>query len=201
MLRWAVVLLLAWRVVLAGADWREPVIGGPCEGCENVFVGMPDRIPHRARIASEHEPGQPMVIEGVVTSPDGDPVPGVIVYAYHTDQHGVYPDGETRHGSLRGWARSDDQGRYTFDTIRPASYPNSTVSQHVHMHVVEPGRVTYYITNLEFDDDPLLTERRRAYLERGRGGSGLTHPVRDQDGVWHVRRDIILGKNVPGYEG
>jgi len=62
------------------------------------------------------------------------------------------------------------------------------------MHVIEPGVGTYYINNLEFLDDPLLTTRR----DDGRGGSGLAMPVR-HDGAWQVRRDIVLGRNIPEY--
>ena len=32
-----------------------------------------------------------------------------------------------------------------------------------------------------------------------RGGDGVGHPTKDAKEVWHVTRDITLGKNVPGY--
>jgi hypothetical protein len=32
-----------------------------------------------------------------------------------------------------------------------------------------------------------------------RGGSGLVQPTRDENGVWVVARDIVLGEGVPGY--
>ena len=67
------------------------------------------------------------------------------------------------------------------------------------MHVLEPSRATYYVDDMLFDDDPLLTETRRKHYVRGRGGQGVAHPQRDEDGVWHARRDITLGQNVPGY--
>ncbi len=41
---------------------------------------------------------------------------------------------------------------YRFETIRPASYPNTKFAQHVHMHVVEPGRCTYFIDGTVFTD-------------------------------------------------
>ena len=85
-----------------------------------------------------------------------------------------------------------------FDTIRPAAYPNSTIPQHVHMHVIEPGLGTYWIDSIHFADDPLLGEDDRRRAESGRGGSGLAEPSRDADGSWTVRRDIVLGRGVPG---
>jgi protocatechuate 3,4-dioxygenase beta subunit len=30
---------------------REPIVGGPCEGCEAVFEGVPEHLVSRARIA------------------------------------------------------------------------------------------------------------------------------------------------------
>jgi len=178
---------------------REPVIGGPCEGCENVFAEMPAQVVSAARIAPPDEPGVPMMITGTVRAKDGTPAAGIIVYAYHTDAAGVYPAALTRHGRLRGWARTDQHGEYRFSTTRPGAYPEGGVPEHVHMHVIEPGRATYYIDDLVFGDDPLLTARHRQVM-RGRGGDGLSDPRRDDNGVWQVRRDIVLGLNIPGYE-
>ena len=205
-----VIAVLATAVVMValaenGGRPHEPVVGGPCEGCEAVFQGMPEAIPSRARIAPVGEPGEPMRIEGVVYDPDERPTAGVIVYAYHTDHRGVYPRDErfagqaaARHGRLRAWATSDENGRYVFDTIRPAGYPGTTVPAHVHMHVIEPGCCTYWIDEINFSDDPRLGDAERGQGGR-RGGSGLVTPVRDADGVWVVTRDIHLGENVPDH--
>lgn len=184
----------------------EPVIGGACEGCEAVFQALPETLSSRARIAPADEAGEPLRIEGTVTDMEGRPVPGIVVYAYHTDARGFYPGPDDpvapaadRHGRLRGWAVTDDEGRYRFDTIRPASYPDADIPAHVHMHVIEPGRCTYYIDSIEFEDDPRLTDAEREAHARGRGGSGLVNPRRDESGVWAVTRDIVLGLRVPGY--
>ena len=177
---------------------RTPVIGGPCENCEDVFVEMPDSLSWSERIAPAGESGEPLRIDGVVRNGKGQPVAGVIVYAYHTDHTGMYPRGVIRHGRLRGWARSDERGRYRFDTIRPAGYPNTDLPQHIHMHIIEPGRGTYWISDINFTDDPRLTETQRRELATGRCGSGLATPVR-RDGTWFVTRNIVLGENIPGY--
>lgn len=190
----------------ADARPREPIIGGPCEGCEGVFEGLPDTLSSVTRIAPPGEPGQPLIIDGTVRDQRGEPAPGIIVYAYHTDANGIYrpidnAPGEwaRRHGQLRGWAKTDSLGHYRFITIRPGHYPNRNAPAHVHMHVIEPGCCTYYIASIHFDDDPLLSAATRRSDADGRGGSGLTHPTRDADGAWHVRRDIQLGAGVPGY--
>lgn len=187
---------------------HEPIIGGPCEGCEAVFDGLPERLSSDARIAPDGEAGEPMLITGAVRRTDGSPAPGVIVYAYHTNARGVYPRDEDRrnrpgyrHGTLRGWAMTGPDGRYRFRTIRPASYPDRETPAHVHMHVIEPGCCTYYIASIHFADDPLLSSADLEALAEGRGGSGLVHPRKNASGEWVVRRDIVLGQDVPGYPG
>lgn len=190
---------------LATARAAEPIVSLPCEGCEAVFDGKPARLTSASRIAPASEPGQPLLLSGQVRNAAGKPVPGVIVYAYQTDRGGVYPrdprlSGEAaRHGRLRGWAVSDAQGRYSFRTIRPGGYPSSDEPQHIHLHVIEPGRCTYYLGDALFDDDPRLTAARRAQQRLAYGGNGIAHPQGDARTGWRVQRDIVLGLNVPGY--
>jgi protocatechuate 3,4-dioxygenase beta subunit len=70
---------------------REPIVGLPCEGCEAVFEGLPDSLTSIFTIAPNGEPGQSMQIRGTVRDKMGKPIPGVIVYAYHTNADGLYP--------------------------------------------------------------------------------------------------------------
>jgi protocatechuate 3,4-dioxygenase beta subunit len=186
----------------------DRVLPESCGFCTGPYEGMPATIPSHARIAPPSEPGEPLTLTGRVLGPDGQPRAGIIVYAYHTDRHGIYrrpdpprSDLSTYHGVLRGWARSDAQGHYTFDTIRPASYPDSTVPQHIHMHVIEPGCATYFIDEVRFTDDPMLKRESPMDLERespGIGGPAIVTPHRKGQG-WEVTRDIHLGEKVPGY--
>jgi protocatechuate 3,4-dioxygenase beta subunit len=190
-------------VVRAVASGREPVIGA-CDGCEAVFAGLPSKLHSHARIAAADEPGEPLTLTGIVTDLHGRPQPDVVIYAYHTDQGGIYPPGPglsgaaRRHGRLRGWARTDADGRYRFDSIRPGAYPDEDVPEHIHMHVIEPGYGTYYLDDVMFRDDPKLTEQQIRRYASGRGGDAIVMPER-RDGSWWVRRDIVLGRNVDGY--
>jgi protocatechuate 3,4-dioxygenase beta subunit len=188
----------------------EPIVGLPCEGCEAVFEGLPaDRaaIPAVSRIAPAGEPGEPLVLSGTVRSGDGQPAAGLIVYAYHTDAGGIYPRSEAaagpashRHGRLRGFARTGPDGRYRFDTIRPGGYPNTDIPQHVHLHVIESGRCSYYLDDVVFTDDPRLTARQREAHKHGRGGYGVVTPRKDAAGTWIAERDITLGAGISGYD-
>lgn len=171
-----------------------------CEWCGTSEA--PQQLRSDTRIAPANEPGEPMILEGTVYDVDGTtPMAGVVIYAYHTNVDGIYPKrgDETgngaRHGYLRGWVRSDENGRYRFKTIRPAIYPTGREEAHVHMAVEAPGDEEVWIDSVVFSDDPLVNEgyRERA---RNRGGSGIVTPALD-DGVWRVERDIIVGLNIP----
>ena len=95
-----------------------------------------------------------------------------------------------RHGYLRGWLRTDAQGRYRIDTIRPATYPSRVDPAHVHVVLGEPGKDEQSIDDFVFSDDPLVDEHYRSRV-RNRGGSGIT-TLTKRDGVWYGARDIVL---------
>lgn len=179
---------------LAQAPARGPLPA--CEWCGAAEA--PEGLSPEMTLAGPGEPGERLVLEGTVFQPDGrTPAAGVLLYAYHTNAEGVYPQrgDETgnarRHGYLRGWLRTGEDGRYRIDTIRPAAYPGRTEAQHIHMTVQPPGGEEAWIDSVHFDDDPLLTEARRQRLEN-RGGSGIVRLERGEDGVWRGRRDIVL---------
>jgi hypothetical protein len=120
-------LLMSFESITA----QEPVIGGPCQGCELVFVDMPDQLKTNSRIGEIGETGEPLVLSGTVYNPDRTPVGSIIVYAYQTDANGKYPKGSTQHGKLRGWAVTGQKGHYQFKTIRPQAYPGRDIPQHI----------------------------------------------------------------------
>lgn len=197
MIRSKLILIIHSLLLLTCANSitaQVPVIGGSCQGCELVFVDMPKQLKSHSRITPLDEPGEPLVLNGRVYKVNGKPASGIIIYAYQTDAEGKYPKSNTNHGQLRGWAVTDDTGLYRFETIRPGAYPRREIPQHIHLHVIEPDKGTYYIDDVTFDDDPLLTKEKRMN-QSCRAGCGLSYPKRKQ-GVWYVQRDIVLGKNI-----
>ena len=180
--------------------------GGPCEGCEAIHESpVPfDQLDWVDTLPDFHEPGPKLEISGIVYKKDGKTAAaGVIIYIYHTDQEGNYSTkGKTtgwgkRHGYIRGWIKTNERGEYKFYTLRPASYPNSNNPQHIHPTVKEPGINEYWIDEFLFEDDPNLTGEHRKHL-KGRGGNGILQ-TKWINGMQVARRDIILGKNIPGY--
>ena len=169
-----------------------------CEGCEAVAETDPDSTSWLTTLAGPDEPGERMRLIGQVFAADGvTPAPGVIIYAHHTNAEGLYANGtpETiwsrRHGRLRGWVRTNGEGRFAFETIKPAPYPDMTMPAHVHLFVGEPGRRPYYIDDAVFDGEFGVdgTYRRRQEL---RGCSGIVRLTRAVDGVLEAVRDIRL---------
>ncbi|MBT8220112.1 MAG: intradiol ring-cleavage dioxygenase [Bacteroidia bacterium] len=183
---------------------ERPVVGGPCEGCEAIYeygerlLASVDTLPN----FTTTEPK--LRISGKVYHMDGKtPAANVILYIYQTNRAGLYATlgNETgwarRHGYIRGWIKTDKQGQYTFYTFRPGAYPGGTEPEHIHITVKEPDKNEYYIDDYVFDDDPLLTDKKRRAMSN-RSGSGIVQPI-EKEGIFVVERNIILGLNIPDY--
>lgn len=117
---------------------------------ERAQQQRPARIGTTARIAPAAEPGDPLVIRGRLLKEDGTPAGDTVVFAYQTDRGGLYDRRENGPHSwrLRGWARTDAEGRFTFETIRPGSYPASNNPPHVHFTAYLPGGARYHAGEL-----------------------------------------------------
>jgi protocatechuate 3,4-dioxygenase beta subunit len=191
----------------AGKDAAEIQVGSRCDGCEMMFEGMPavEKIPSSTRIAGGNEPGERLEISGKVFLPDGNtPAKDIILYLYQTDASGKYSPGDTqtiarRHGHLRSWVKTGEDGSFHISTIRPASYPNTRIPQHIHIFVKEPGKSVYYIDEVWFDDDPMLTDEMKNKSEK-RGGNMLVQVSKNAANVWMGNMNIILGMNIPNYK-
>jgi protocatechuate 3,4-dioxygenase beta subunit len=169
-----------------------------CEGCEAVGERPAGTLRATVELAAPGEPGERMILTGRVVTADGTtPAPGVVIYAHHTNNDGLYANGlnesmwSRRHGRLRGWARTDADGRYTFNTIKPAPYPDRTMPAHVHLFVGEPGRRSYYIDDVVFEGEFGVTAAYRKACEL-RGGDGVIRLGKTANGVLLARRDIRL---------
>ncbi|HEX2788704.1 MAG TPA: intradiol ring-cleavage dioxygenase [Ignavibacteria bacterium] len=185
---------------------REIRISDGCEDCTLIFEGMPsfENMLSETSIANSNEPGEPLEISGTIFMPDGKtPAPDILLYIYHTDNKGLYSQWDTqtvgkRHGHLRGWMKTDKEGKYKFTTIRPASYPNSNNPQHIHPIIKEPYKTEYWIDDYLFEDDPLMKGGLPSYIQN-RAGNGIIKVAKNENGVWMGKRDLILGLNIPNY--
>jgi len=189
------------------ANTADRKVGGPCECCEAIYEQAPDftTINETDTLADFKETGPKMLVFGTIYKKDGvTPATGVVLYIYHTDQTGMYASAANqtgcakRHGKLRGWIKTNSEGAYRFYTLKPAAYPNTKIPAHIHPVIKEPGLSEYYIDEYLFDDDPFLTAQERNHAEN-RGSNGIIKLSKDTNGLLLCKRDIVLGKNIPGY--
>ncbi len=154
-------IVLLFSMALAAAGWNAAAQDIPRD-----VAGTPDTLRSAGRIAPAAEPGTPLILEGTLVAEDGEtPLPGVIVYAYHTDaggylrKQGMAPDSIETHPRLEGWVKSDSTGRFEFATIKPAGYPGWNITGHVNFYARGGGYPRRWFM-LEFKEDSLASSRR-----------------------------------------
>jgi protocatechuate 3,4-dioxygenase beta subunit len=117
-------------------------------------------------IVTPTEPGTRMIIEGRVLDRAGQPMRGALIYVYQTSAKGWYSDraahfaareGDRRHARLFGYMRTDADGRYELQTIRPGGYPDADLPAHIHVEIEPTQPSGTVVTEIQFDDDHRLT--------------------------------------------
>ena len=154
----------------------------------------PAVLTSRARIAPANEPGIPMLIHGRVFKSDGrTAASGLTVFAYHTDRTGLYAprDSGPHVWRLRGWAKTDANGVFEFDSIRPTPYPGRSIPAHVHITLEGPGLARQHADEVFFEDDALVTDAERK-TSAANGIFGAVRQVQVRDGVQHVSVNLRL---------
>jgi len=117
--------------------------------------------------------GEPLYIEGRVTSNTGAPLPGAMIDIWHSDQDGFYDvqRPELDHPAARARILAGADGRFEVRTIMPAAYPiphDGPVGEmlqatkrhpwrpaHVHFMIAQPGYETL-VTHLFASDSDYL---------------------------------------------
>ncbi len=146
------------------------------------------------RITAEKEPGSPLIIHGRLLSPDGTSASGVVVHAYHRDNDGFEfgpGDRSLTTWKLQGWVKTDDDGRFEFQTIRPAPDHLGREGSHIHFTLDSANFGRQWATKIFFSDDLLVTEvQHRRSKEAGEFGG--VREVRTVDNVQHINVNIRL---------
>jgi len=118
--------------------------------------------------------GEPLFVEGTVSSASGMPLANAAVDVWQSDSEGFYDVqlADLKDAQLRGRFRTDPNGRYHFWSIMPSSYPiplDGTVGEmlratrrqpirpaHVHFMIAADGHETL-VTHIFVAGDPHVT--------------------------------------------
>jgi protocatechuate 3,4-dioxygenase beta subunit len=169
---------------------------------QSVAAPAPVGTTSKATIMPAGEPGEPLVVEGRVFAPDGQhAVAGVVVYAYNTDKEGYYsPDGKVGHPRLKGYLKTDADGRFELHTIRPGRYPGMHIPAHVHFNLWGAGYPVQWTEDLRFEGDSYLTDKMKSESE-ALGKFGTIRPLsRDKEGIYHCEINLRL-QETSNYQG
>lgn len=105
-------------------------------------------VPFRTRLHNPGEPGDLIIVSGTVVARNGRPIAGAVLDIWHANHMGQYDNGDPEHPPaaneyhLRGRLRTDEQGRFTFESIRPGHYritPLEFRAAHIHFKVSAEG--------------------------------------------------------------
>lgn len=133
-------------------------------------------------------------ISGTIYQSDGvTPAKDVILFIWQQNEDGYFDmktKDDKRYVYNRGWIKTDADGKYTFYTFVPGSYPHSREKRIIHVEVKEAGIPEYALNALLFDDDPFLTKACRKKLEKKGINNILTTLKKDE--VYVASYDIVL---------
>lgn len=169
---------------------KNAITAADCNWCGAKDV--PDAVSWRTRLSSDKDQAERILVSGTVYKSDAKtPAPDTLIYLYHTDVRGIYGrSGEHPHGRYRGWMLTGADGRYEFESIRPASYPNTTISAHIHMTITGIDKREDWIDSILFEGDRFITDRERI-PQRG-GFDPILKLTKDSSGILRGVRDIQL---------
>ena len=186
-------------------DHKQQITQTQIDTCDNpdanincCFINMSRTLTSTMTITNSKEDGNKLIISGTIFKADGKtPYPDIILYAYHTDSKGYYSKNGNEtgvqkwHGRLHGWCKTDNNGHYSIQTIRPARYPDNTMPAHIHAAIKTDSGQMYWITDFVFKDDDLVNEKYLSSLVNV-GGTGVVDINKNPEFVWIGKRDIVL---------
>jgi protocatechuate 3,4-dioxygenase beta subunit len=139
-------------------------VTGPAFGHANIH-------PHDQDLTAQHagEPlGERIIVGGRVIDGDGRPVSNSLIEIWQANAAGRYAHAKDDHPApldpnFTGTGRTltDNEGCYSFVTIKPGAYPwrnhdNAWRPAHIHFSLFGPAFVTRLITQMYFPGDPLF---------------------------------------------
>lgn len=144
-----------------------------------------------AQLASETEPGTRMIISGRVFNLDCmKAIPDAIIDIWHANDAGDYDNSGYK---LRGVVKSNSEGYYLFETIKPGKYLNGSTFRpsHIHFKITPPGFETL-TTQLYFEGDTDIPGDAAASITSGQFDASAriipltTNADNQLEGTWDI---------------
>ena len=125
-----------------------------------VKIGHTSALTRSVVSADPGEKGERLVVSGTVFAADCTPLAGVAIQVWHTNADGEYGPGggsEDQCCYFGGDLQTDSNGRYAFETIKPAPYKGeaSPPPAHIHFKLSHPDARDFE-TEMLFEGDPYL---------------------------------------------
>lgn len=181
-------------VILTSTQSRAQVDSAWLSSWNEAQVGRPDNMTSSGRIAAENEPGISLIIRGQILEPDGSPAQEVVVHGYHRDHHGFDfgpGDNSVTTWRLQGWVETDAQGRFEFQTIRPAADHLGREGAHIHFTLESGEFGRQWAPMIFLSDDPLVTADQHRQSEAAEGFAWIRE-IQTTDGVQNIDVRIKL---------
>jgi protocatechuate 3,4-dioxygenase beta subunit len=129
------------------------------------YVGEHKEMPHGSDISPHNKTGEKMFVQSRVADLDGKPLAGVPVDVWHADDDGFYDSQKPTYAATGPTHRArfvtDNDGRFTFRTILPRSYPIPTdgpvgeMIMQTKRHPMRPAHVHFLVNAKGYE--PLIT--------------------------------------------
>jgi catechol 1,2-dioxygenase len=158
------------QVDSAGRAGTETSVEGPFYAADAPLMKSPCVLPHR-----DNEPGDVLLLSGVVCSVDGEPLGGAMLDMWQADAQGVYSHfnipKEQAPWNLRARVLADENGKFEVQTWIPSPYqvpkdgPTGALLRGIGRHAWRPAhlhlRITHdacetLTTQLFFSGDPWI---------------------------------------------
>ena len=145
------------------------------------------------KLVTADQPGTRMIISGRILNLDcNEFIPNTIVDVWHASDAGQY---DNQGYDFRGFTKSNDQGFYLYETIKPGKYlnGNSLRPAHIHYKITPPGFSTL-TTQLYFEGDDSIAEDAAASIDSGtyNATNRIISLTENSDGILEGTFDIVI---------
>lgn len=145
-------------------------------------------------IVRAKEPGERLIISGMVTDRKGKPIPAAKLFFYHANSEGEYNStllGMPSFARLRGTLHTDKNGHFKLKTIVPGNYPGETTGKHIHVVANAKGFKEW---KFEFLFEGWVSQSLRKEILKNKDAIILDLKEKEGD-CWTVTTRISLSTN------